>query len=249
MMATIVSFGILLSVVIMHITFALQATEELGNNPQKMQITQQSSFTFSRQSSMTKPGSPFSSLPESNEKNLPSHIPGERDLNFKAVHRSRRGVLSWFASYFQSDSETTEEPTKLDQTTSDIKDQEQSLAQTETTTLSEFTGNSEKEPVKPAQNRLHNPIDKPSGNDVEQQGTTREPRSTESIPVTDFLRKLIRRCGLPRCRHSYIKTSMSKRSMSVPVTCQVYLDTIRRVPGTMNLPTLQKKPGRRKGIG
>lgn len=107
-----------------------------------------------------------------------------------AKHRLKRGVLSWFASYFQSDSGTTKE-TQINQK---IEDLDQS-------TRERFSGEHLITTPKPGNREINNDEDslpnksnffskKPEMKSVKMHGTTREPRSTDSTAVTEFFKKV-----------------------------------------------------------
>ncbi|GFS17281.1 growth/differentiation factor 8 [Elysia marginata] len=189
-MAKIVMYGALLNLVLLYFILAFQETRAFGKkNSPTSQLPQENNPSFY--------GQPLSNLRYSEVDHTNNKYQNYRTLKVEstqhtATHRFRRGVLSWFASYFQSDSRATQTPpseqaTELtDQHSQGYFDQDKQI----TTPFKVARGEPGKASISPQRQPETSSSVASNVKTSKLQSTTRGPRSTESSTVTDFLKKV-----------------------------------------------------------
>ena len=189
MMAKIVSRGALFCLVTLHTSLALHDTGDFHNNYLQRVRMSPKSVPISYGRHLPNSDYPFGSRDSSNGKDHNILAPIENKKHFMTSHRDRRSVLSWFASYFQSESDVTE-ATKLNErsSTDEAKQSHVALHQ-QITTPSQFSENTARSYAKLPQTRLEKSTSKSNEKRFRSQNTTRKPRSTKSSKVADFLKK------------------------------------------------------------
>ncbi|RUS82762.1 hypothetical protein EGW08_009462 [Elysia chlorotica] len=111
----------------------------------------------------------------------------ERDRPLKAVSRFRRSVLSWFTSYFKSESHVTEGTPETQRVFKDIAKQSHGAQRQQISTPSNLNKNSKRVSENLPQRRLELSTGNSNENRSWWQSTTREPRSAV---VTEFFKKV-----------------------------------------------------------